>query len=380
MKATATLQVKLEVTAEAAQSLKETSAAYVVALRSTSQIAFERKIFNSVALHHATYRDVKAATRLPANLVCSARCVVAEAYKRDHTKLHQWKSTAAMRYDARTLTVRLEQEFATLSTLQGRVRVSLILADYHRQYLADGWQIAPTATVSCRKGVWYLHLIAEKEIPDSDGKQVLGVDSGIVRIATTSTGRVFKGGRIKHIRQQRFKQRRELQAARHKTPNQRKLLQRLAGKEKRTVEWLLWNVANQIVREAQRINASVIAVEDLTGIRSRIRVAKKQRLIQHGWPFASLFQKIAHVGSKVGIRVASVDARNTSKTCHQCGHCEARNRQSQARFVCAACGHHTNADFNASLNIRDRFTFPESDTVTCRKNSPLAGRVKAVVF
>jgi len=296
---------------------------------------------------------------------------VAEAYKRDNTKQHKWKPSAAMRYDARTLTVKLQQEFATLTTLQGRVRANLVLADYHRQYLANGWRILPTATVSFRKGVWYLHLIAEKEIPDSDGDQVLGVDAGIARIATTSTGKVFKGGRIKHIRQQRFKQRRALQAARHKTPNQRKLVKRLAGKEKRAVEWLLWNVANQLVREAQAVNASVIAVEDLKGIRSRIRVAKKQRLIQHSWPFASLFQKITHVGSKVGIKVASVEARNTSKTCHKYGHCDAANRKSQVRFVCVACGHKTNADYNASLNIRDRCTFSESGTVTCRENSLL---------
>ena len=374
MKATATLKVKLQVTPEVAQSLKETKAAYVVALNSTSQVAFGKKIFNSVALHHVTYRDVKTATGLPANLVCSARCVVAEAYQRDNAKPHKWKPTAAMRYDARTLTVKLQQEFATLTTLRGRVRGNLLLADYHREYLANDWQIAPTATVSCRKGIWYLHLLAEKEIPASDGNQVLGVDSGIVCIATTSTGKVFKGGRIKHIRQQRFKQRRALQSVRQKTSNQRKLLKRLTGKEKRAVEWLLWNVANQIVREAQRINASVIAVEDLKGIRSRIRVAKKQRLIQHGWPFASLFQKLAHVGSKVGIKLASVDARHTSKTCHQCSYCDATNRQSQVRFVCVACGHKTNADFNASLNIRDRFTFPVSGTVTCRKNSPVCGQ------
>jgi tetratricopeptide (TPR) repeat protein len=83
MKATATLKVKLAVTAEVVQSLQETNAAYVVALNSTSQVAFEQKVFNSVALHHVTYRDVKAATRLPANLVCAARCVQALEGKYD---------------------------------------------------------------------------------------------------------------------------------------------------------------------------------------------------------------------------------------------------------------------------------------------------------
>jgi hypothetical protein len=52
------------------------------------------------------------------------------------------------------------------------------------------------------------------------------------------------------------------------------------------------------VDEALKVGAGTIAIEDLKGIRSRIKVAKKQRLIQHGWPFSSLFLKIAHVASK----------------------------------------------------------------------------------
>ncbi len=369
MKVTVTLKVKLETTAETAQSLRKTQAAYAVALNHTSAVAFEKKVFNSVALHHITYRDVRALTGLPANPACSARCVVAEACNRDNAKQHRWKETAAMRFDARTLTVKLAQEFATLTTLDGRVRVNLILSEYHRQHLDGSWTLKPTATVSHKGRAWYLHLILPREVPDSEGTEVLGVDSGIVRVATLSTGKIFKGGIIRHIRQQRFSQRRTIQSARHKSRNQRRLLQRLAGKEKRAVEWLLWNVAGQIVKEAVRINAGVIAVEDLKGIRERIRVARKQRLIQHGWPFASLFVKIAHLAGKHGICVESVDPRNTSRTCHKCGHCAAANRKSQVSFVCVACGHKTNADFNAALNVRARRALRECESVTTRQKS-----------
>ena len=354
MRATVTLKVKLETTEQVSQSIAETQKAYAMALNHTSDVAFEKKVFSSVALHHITYRDVREMTKLPANLVCSARNVVAEAYKRDKNKHHRWKVTAAMRYDARTLTVKLDQEYATLTTLGGRVKVNLILSDHHRQYLGGTWRIEPTATVSLKGRIWYLHLIVTKDVPDSESDARIGLDSGIVRIATTSTGKVFKGGIIKHIRERRFKQRRDLQSARHKSRNQRRLLQRLAGKEKRSVEWLLWNVANGIVDEALKISAGTIAVEDLKGIRARIKVAKKQRLIHHGWPFSSLFLKLAHVASKQGIKVEPVDARNTSKTCHKCGHCDRANRKSQTVFVCVRCGHKSNADFNASLNVRDR--------------------------
>jgi len=376
MKATLTLKIKLETTAQAAQSLSETQKAYVVALNHTSGVAFEKKVFNSVALHHTTYRDVREATKLPANLVCSARNVVAEAYKRDKEKHHRWKETAAMRYDARTLSLKLDQEYATLSTLDGRARVNLILSDYHRQYLDRTWEVEPTATVSRTGRIWYLHLIITKDIAESQSDAHIGVDSGIVRVATTSTGKVFKGGIIKHIRERRFKQRRDLQSARHKSRNQRRLLKRLAGKEKRSVEWLLWNVANGIVDEALKAGAGTIAIEDLRGIRARIRVAKKQRLIHHGWPFSSLFLKIAHLASKSGVRMESVDARNTSRTCHKCGHCDKANRKSQSVFVCVRCGHKSNADFNASLNVRDRRALHGCESVTTRLESAPRGRAK----
>jgi len=374
MKATVTLKIKLEATEQSSRSLSETQKAYLVALNHSSKVAFEKKVFNSVALHHVTYQDVRELTELPANLVCSARNVVAEAYKRDKEKHHRWKETAAMRYDARTLTVKIDQQYATLTTLQGRVRVSLILSEYHKQYLDGGWEIEPTATVSHKGLSWFLHLIVTKDIPDSPSEVAIGVDSGIVRIATTSTGKVFKGGNIKHIRERRFKQRRDLQAARHKSRNQRRLLKRLAGKERRSVDWLLWNVANEIAAEALKANAGTIVVEDLKGIRTRIKVAKKQRLIHHGWPFSSLFAKIKHVGSKHGVKIESVDARNTSKTCNKCGHCDAANRKRQTVFICVRCGHKSNADFNASLNVRDRRAFHGCESVTTRSESAPTGR------
>ncbi|MGH9751472.1 MAG: zinc ribbon domain-containing protein [Blastocatellia bacterium] len=89
-----------------------------------------------------------------------------------------------------------------------------------------------------------------------------------------------------------------------------------------------------------------------------------------------MFAKIRHVGSKHGIKVESVDARNTSRTCHKCGHCEAANRKSQTMFVCVRCGHKSNADFNASLNVRDRRAFHGCGAVTRRPESAPRGRAK----
>jgi IS605 OrfB family transposase len=305
---------------------------------------------------------------------------VAEAYKRER-KHHRFSRYAAIRYDERTLKLDTAGEFATLSTPAGRARFGLIFGDYHRQYLDGSWMIAKTAALKQKNRVWYLHLTATKEIPDATGPETIGVDSGIKRVATLSTGKVFKGGRIKHLRLRRFKQRRSLKKkseGQSRSRNKRRLLKRLSEREHRAVEWLLWNVANEIVREAIKADASTIAVEDLKHIRTRIRVAKKQRLIQHGWPFSSLIQKIKHVASKHGIHVVEVDARNTSKSCSRCGHCDNHNRKNQSEFRCLSCGYSHNADLNASFNIRQRHVSDGCQSVITGLNVRPSGQGKEI--
>jgi putative transposase len=355
MRATVTTRIKLDVTPEADVALLATQTAYVRALNRTSEVAFHTGTTRALDLHHLTYRDVRAATGLPANLTCSARAIVAEAYTREPTpeRRHRWRHRAGVRFDARTLTVKLAESSATLTTLSGRVRVRLIVSTYHRQYLDGSWHIASTATLTRRDGAWYLHLVCTREVEPSPATGVLGVDAGIRRIATTSGATVHPGGTISQLRRRRFRQRRSLSTG-HLSRGQRRLRKRLRQREHRAVEWRLWNVANRIVREAIARGCGRIALEELTHIRTRIRAAKKQRLIQQGWPFASLQAKVAHVATRHGIRVEWVDARNTSRGCNRCGHVEEANRPDQATFRCVACSHTLNADLHAAFNIRDR--------------------------
>ena len=158
-----------------------------------------------------------------------------------------------MRFDARTLTLKIDERKATLTTKRGRINVGLIFGQYHQQYLDGSWKIAHTATLVKQKRDWYLCLVADNEIPAATGASAIGVDSGIKKIATVSTGKVFKGGSISQLRLRRFKQRRSLKTkpeGHKRTRSQRRLLKRLSGREKRAVDWKLWNVAKGIVREA----------------------------------------------------------------------------------------------------------------------------------
>lgn len=55
-----------------------------------------------------------------------------------------------------------------------------------------------------------------------------------------------------------------------------------------------------------------------------------------------------------GGQIVEVNPRNTSRRCSSCGHVAHENRESQAIFVCKACGYNDNADHNAAINILDR--------------------------
>lgn len=358
MRVTVTVRLKLDMTADASDLLSATSAAYRRALNMSSRVAFDGRCKNAAVLHHLTYRQVRQSTNLRANLACSAINVVARAYNRTPDKLHKWKEGASVGYDARTLTLKPADSLATLSTVNERVAVGLIIGDYHKQYFNEQWKIAGNALLKQQGRAWYLHLVATRDVPDAQGSNVVGLDAGIKRIAVLSTGKTFNGGSIAQLRRRRSRQRQSLQRipeGQSKSRAQRRLLKRLSGTEKRAVAWKLWNVANEVVREAGRTNSRVIAIEDLKHIASRITVARKQRAVFHTWPYASLFSKLRHVASRQGIAVVEVSARNTSRTCSRCGHCDKASRKTQSTFHCVSCGYSHNADLNAAFNIRGRY-------------------------
>jgi IS605 OrfB family transposase len=97
-----------------------------------------------------------------------------------------------------------------------------------------------------------------------------------------------------------------------------------------------------------------IALEELKGIRDRIRFRKPQRNRMGSWGFDQLRQFIAYKAESAGVLLKIVDPKYTSQMCSQCEHVERGNRSSRSRFCCKQCGHQAHADCNAARNIRAR--------------------------
>jgi putative transposase len=170
-------------------------------------------------------------------------------------------------------------------------------------------------------------------------------------IATTSDGDQTCGSRLNRYRKRQLRLRKRLQAK--KTSSARRLLKKRRRKEARFATNMNHQISKTIVAEAERTGRG-IAVEELTGIRTRVRLRKPQRATLHSWAFAQLGQFLTYEAQQTGVVLVQVDPAYTSQTCHGCGRVDKRNRRSQAVFHCGRCDFVGHADHNAALNIAAR--------------------------
>lgn len=185
----------------------------------------------------------------------------------------------------------------------------------------------------------------------TDPVDFLGIDLGIVNIATTSDGEIMAGRELNRIRVRERALRTKLQ--KKNTPSAKRRLKKRGHKEARRAKDINHKIAKHVVAEAERTGRG-IALEDLTGIRERVRLRKPQRATHSSWSFAQLGQFIAYKARKAGVPVVYVDPAYTSRTCAECRHVHRANRVSQAWFACRSCGFVDHADRNGSRNIRAR--------------------------
>ena len=128
--------------------------------------------------------------------------------------------------------------------------------------------------------------------------------SASTNIATTSDGTRHAGTLPEPAPAARRALRAKLQAK--GTKSAKRLLRKRSRKETRFAADTNHVIAKRIVTEAQRTGRG-IALEDLTGIRARVRLRKPQRVTLHSWAFAQLGQFTAYKAALAGVPVVHVD-------------------------------------------------------------------------
>lgn len=186
-------------------------------------------------------------------------------------------------------------------------------------------------------------------VRDGNGETVIGVDLGIVRLATAKHPNgvfIANGKAIRHTRESYASLRGRYQ--RHRRLDR---VRAMKGKERRWMTDLNHKVSRQLVDLAAQYPNPVLALEKLDGIRDRIQGSKRFNRMAASWAFRQLADFVLYKARRAGVRVVFVDPRKTSRACPRCGHATRANRTTQADFRCVGCGYRGNADVVASINI-----------------------------
>ncbi len=376
---TRTVCCKLVVDECADRVLRQTQAAFNAAASYCAQVAWEQRITNKNTLHHIVYYQTRTRFGLGAQLACCARDKAAEAVRavRDQPERKDkgtgavvpqtcpsFRDDGSIRYDKNTYRL-MDREQVSLNTLAGRIVGQLDLGDFQRRYLYDlSWSIGGAELIR-RKHVWYLCITQSKRAAEPDEPLgIIGIDMGIVNLATTDDGERYSGAQVEQIREKRALRRKRLQTV--GTRNARRRLRYLSGKQHRFQKDVNHCISKALVQKAVA-SRKALALENLQGIRQRATFGREQRARLGNWGFFQLGRFIQYKARVAGVQVVFVDPRNTSRTCHACGYCDKQNRASQSRFCCLQCGHVAVADVNAARNIRERAAV----------NQPMASSLRA---
>lgn len=343
-----TVQLKLLSSAEDATVLLQTMERFNAAAQYAAEVGFEAGVFSQIAIHKRCYYEIRERFGLSAQMAVRAIGKAVEVFARDKSKLPVFKPHGAIIYDERILSWK-GLEGVSIWTLDGRRVLPYVHGEYQAERLH---RLKGQVDLVYRGGAFYLYATAE--IPESAPVKVqdhLGVDLGIVNLATDSDGETFSGEQVEAVRQRHAESRARLQ--KKGTRGAKKILRRLSGREKRFRTHTNHCIAKKLVAKAQDTRRALV-LEDLSGIRSRTekRLRKGQRARHSGWAFRQLRDFLTYKSRLAGVPALLLDPAYSSRTCSECGHCEKGNRKNQAEFVCLHCGLSLNADLNAALNLR----------------------------
>ena len=339
-------KIELKPNSEQHQLLEDTLETANAACNYISQIAWNNQTFGQFKIHKLVYYEVRATFGLPSQLAIRCIAKVTDAYKKDKKTKRTFNQFGAIPYDDNNLRYWVDDQSVSLSTIGKRQKLPFVCGARQTALLAT---CNGESDLCYLDGRFYLLAVCEVDEPKpEDVEHVMGVDLGIVNIATESDGTEHRGTKVNTVRKRRQRQRKRLQKKGAKSA--KRVLKKIRRKEKRFAKDVNHTISKRIAQQAKHTK-SAIALEDLKGIRERVRVRKSQRATLHSWSFRDLKEKIVYKAALAGVKVVMTDPRNTSKTCSECGHCSRSNRKNQADFQCINCGYAANADHNAARNI-----------------------------
>ncbi len=212
-----------------------------------------------------------------------------------------------------------------------------------------------------RAGRWHLAFaVIPEPIPAPGNGQAVGIDRGVTVSAALSTGELLHAPGLTGPERRRVRRlQRTLARARrgsHRRGQVKHAIARLRARETdRRKDWAE-KASTGIARRFDLIWVEDLKIGNMTrsakgtagdpGRNVRAKAGLNREILRSGWGLL-----VRRLQDKAPGRVEKVKPQFTSQRCSACGEVDANSRESQARFVCTACGYACNADVNAARNI-----------------------------
>ena len=212
-----------------------------------------------------------------------------------------------------------------------------------------------------RAGRWHVAFAAVPEaVPAPGNGQAVGIDRGVAVSAALSTGELLHVPGLNAAEQRRLRRlQRKLARAQRGSSRRRRVkhaIARLKARETdRRKDWAE-KTSTDLARRFDTIRVENLQVKNMTRSARGTAAAPGRNVRQktglNRGILASCWGLLVHrLEDKAPGRVEKVKPHFTSQRCSACGQVDAESRESQARFVCTACGYAGNADVNAAINI-----------------------------
>ncbi len=212
-----------------------------------------------------------------------------------------------------------------------------------------------------RAGRWHVAFaVIPEPIPAPGNGETVGIDRGVAVSAALSTGKMLTAPGLSAGRRHRLRRlQRRLARARpgsNRRAGVKRAVARLRAREADARKDWAEKASTGIARRFDLIRVEDLRIADMTrsargtaqnpGRNVRAKAGLNREILRSGWGLL-----VRRLEDKAPGRVEKVKPHYTSQRCSACGQVDAESRESQARFVCTACGYACNADVNAARNI-----------------------------
>jgi len=319
--------------------------------------AIENNVTSYAKLRKLVYEEWKQRWNYSTHFCHSACKIASSMLKSWRKKVRKGETKSDRPPKAKKLFIRFDPQLVKFEGDRLRISIKprqfvyvhLKYGEYQRKFIEE-WRKGKLKVGEITMNGEKVIIPFRKEVDLTNPKDWIAIDVNESNVTAVSSNphvlRIEHGLRTIHTTY--FEMRRRIQKlSKYKPITSKRLMEKYSGREKKITHDLCHKIARIIVDFAKEHGFGII-MEDLNGIRNKIRYNKNLNRRLHSWNFRKLQFFIEYKAKLNGIPVVYVKPHKTSSLCPICGGKLAPNGQ---RLLKCKCGYENDRDVIACLNM-----------------------------